>query len=79
MSLNSVGDADLAACFGPTKSQFGNALQKVFVNNMVVKTQNNATVSIISPKCPHQNMQSLHKSSTSKYGTLQKIPPLTVA
>ena len=44
MSLNSLGESDLTECCGPMREIFGNALQKLFVNNMVVKTQSNATV-----------------------------------
>jgi hypothetical protein len=44
MTFESIGETELNACFGSTKSHYGNSLQKLFLNHMVVKSQTSMTV-----------------------------------
>ena len=44
MSVNTIGDEELKECFGDIKTQVGNSLQRLFINHMVNKTQNNLKV-----------------------------------
>ena len=44
VASNSVTDSDLQDCFGDLKDQYGNTLQKLFIN-ILAKTQANIEVS----------------------------------